>query len=1065
MNSGVSSSSTTTGALVISGGVGVSGNVNVGGNIFTNSITSISNNLTINANVNVNGMITVPTMISTDNSTSIATTAFVTTAINNISSGDCGAGGCGGGGGGGNMFNKFYYLNFSQRNIFTDINFNSNSNVCNSIAVSNNNYLYIAVNNFSNNTTFFYKSIDYGFTWSNLIINASNNSYSRLFEKCLITCSQYGKYVFITMNNIIKYSTNYGSTFNDYYLTSGNVPSSQNHSTPCCSSSGKYVFTVYRTNTTSNVFYAKDFSYNIFYLSRLNNASWPTILLNQTCSYNGKIVFTIGGTSISTINTIYKSIDFGETFDIITPQPSISNFSHIQSNSEGCIVYISSGGTIAYGGSNTSGAIYKSIDGGNTFTTILTDNRGFTRVNCNGYGNMVVACTYNGPIQISYNYGVHWNSVNYNNSPWVTTGLSPLGDLLIAGDYNTNSQFNIVTFNATCLNTGNIFISDTTNSNSNTSGALVVSGGVGVSGNVNIKGNMNATNIFTTRVGVSGDVNVHGNLTVNQNANIGNLILNKNSFYINTNLITVPNSAITIVGRNTADTLTNKTLTDCSANTPLSTDNSVKIATTAFVTTAFTNFLNSPNTLTDKTLTTPVISLIKPSSLSSNTLTLPDITDTLVGRNTADTLTNKTLTTPVISLIKPTASNTLTLPDITDTLVGKITVDTLTNKTLNGCSANTPLPTDDSVKIATTAFVKASLVDVRNQWVWTDSNGNLTYSIVGGKVGIGTTSPAYKLDLSGDLRMPNASTIYGNNASGTAETFLHPRWADNITYLNYGSGGFNIRNNSSVSTMFMKNGGDVGIGTTTPGYRLDVDGTIRSKGFFSELTSYANITLTYLTKPAVQFRNDGSNFYFLLTNDNDQYGGWNNLRPFRFNTTSGRVTIPDLYVETVLETVKINITGTNVIEFGSNQSKEVNAGKIGYGTFDSTALCIVGAGSSNTLRIVKIYDSLTVTETTTSKTFNATSDYRLKSNIQPISQTIDHLKPIEYDLSGGGHCIGFLAHEVQEHFPFLVSGKKDGEEMQSINYIGLIGLLVKEIQDLKSSVKTLQNKIEILESK
>jgi len=39
-----------------------------------------------------------------------------------------------------------------------------------------------------------------------------------------------------------------------------------------------------------------------------------------------------------------------------------------------------------------------------------------------------------------------------------------------------------------------------------------------------------------------------------------------------------------------------------------------------------------------------------------------------------------------------------------------------------------------------------------------------------------------------------------------------------------------------------------------------------------------------------------------------------------------------------------------------------------------------------------------------------------------------------------------------------VSGEKDGEQMQSLNYIGLIGVLVKEIQELKKRVQILENK-------
>ena len=55
--------------------------------------------------------------------------------------------------------------------------------------------------------------------------------------------------------------------------------------------------------------------------------------------------------------------------------------------------------------------------------------------------------------------------------------------------------------------------------------------------------------------------------------------------------------------------------------------------------------LTATQTLTNKTLTSPIISTIS----NTGTVTLPTSTDTLVGRATTDTLTNKTLTTPAIN--------------------------------------------------------------------------------------------------------------------------------------------------------------------------------------------------------------------------------------------------------------------------------------------------------------------------------------------------------------------------------------------------------------------------------
>jgi hypothetical protein len=68
-------------------------------------------------------------------------------------------------------------------------------------------------------------------------------------------------------------------------------------------------------------------------------------------------------------------------------------------------------------------------------------------------------------------------------------------------------------------------------------------------------------------------------------------------------------------------------------------------------------------------------------------------------------------------------------------------------------------------------------------------------------------------------------------------------------------------------------------------------------------------------------------------------------------------------------------------------------------------------------------------------------------------------------MSGGNHDMGFLAHEVQEIFPFLVSGEKDGPYMQSMNYNGFIALLVKEIQELKRENKIINARLENIEKK
>ena len=101
-------------------------------------------------------------------------------------------------------------------------------------------------------------------------------------------------------------------------------------------------------------------------------------------------------------------------------------------------------------------------------------------------------------------------------------------------------------------------------------------------------------------------------------------------------------------------------------------------------------------------------------------------------------------------------------------------------------------------------------------------------------------------------------------------------------------------------------------------------------------------------------------------------------------------------------------------------------------------------------------------------TFNTTSDYRIKENAVTLDETfsLDKLRPVTYkNLNSGKQDIGLIAHELQEVYPFLVTGEKDGQEMQTVNYTGLIGVLVKEIHVLSSKVSNLETQVGKLNGK
>jgi hypothetical protein len=83
-----------------------------------------------------------------------------------------------------------------------------------------------------------------------------------------------------------------------------------------------------------------------------------------------------------------------------------------------------------------------------------------------------------------------------------------------------------------------------------------------------------------------------------------------------------------------------------------------------------------------------------------------------------------------------------------------------------------------------------------------------------------------------------------------------------------------------------------------------------------------------------------------------------------------------------------------------------------------------------------------------------TSDYRIKENIITLNNNhiVDNLRPVEYyNKQINKKDIGLIAHELQEQYPSLVDGIKDGDDLQTVNYIGLIPIIINEIKNLKKN--------------
>jgi hypothetical protein len=100
-----------------------------------------------------------------------------------------------------------------------------------------------------------------------------------------------------------------------------------------------------------------------------------------------------------------------------------------------------------------------------------------------------------------------------------------------------------------------------------------------------------------------------------------------------------------------------------------------------------------------------------------------------------------------------------------------------------------------------------------------------------GNVGIGTT-PSYKLDVNGTAHISGTSYLQGaiNYVNQGFSDLNNPQ-----AQLNFpGDGSVGISTGSTVSIRILTAGtnGNIGIGTTTPQSKLDVNGTINTMGFY-----------------------------------------------------------------------------------------------------------------------------------------------------------------------------------------------------------------------------------------
>ena len=104
--------------------------------------------------------------------------------------------------------------------------------------------------------------------------------------------------------------------------------------------------------------------------------------------------------------------------------------------------------------------------------------------------------------------------------------------------------------------------------------------------------------------------------------------------------------------------------------------------------------------------------------------------------------------------------------------------------------------------------------------------------------------------------------------------------------------------------------------------------------------------------------------------------------------------------------------------------------------------------------------------------FNTSSDYRIKENVIDVTGATDRIKslrPVSYNQIGSDqHQEGFIAHEVQQVVPHVVSGEKDQVKsdgsifVQTVNYSGLIATLTAALKESITRIEQLEAEVATL---
>ena len=262
---------------------------------------------------------------------------------------------------------------------------------------------------------------------------------------------------------------------------------------------------------------------------------------------------------------------------------------------------------------------------------------------------------------------------------------------------------------------------------------------------------------------------------------------------------------------------------------------------------------------------------------------------------------------------------------------------------------------------------------------------------------------------------------------------------------------------------------NVGIGTSTPNQRLNVIGNL---GVGSNGVSIGAGREVYIDCPAastgaLDFSVNGTLTGYLSSSSTSTnlytFGASPVLLFGTNNTERARITSDgNLLVGTTNTDPTFNrVNGTNIKNAGGILTRSAG-GASDFGISVTSGIHITFYTDNGSARVTA--GNIASNGATTS--YNGTSDYRLKDNVQPLNNALNRvskLRPVTWTWKEGyggtqPECEGFVAHELQAILPIAVTGEKDAIDengnpvYQGVDTSFLVATLTAAIQELNAKV-------------